>query len=468
MKQFKDPDWTPADHFTIPAQQVNVAADNLRKWFGAMLNHAEKQNQTSNAVGSVPSQAQVPGQETSMPPLNASNLMQLEQQEAARQRAKRAQTQGSTAPPAPTTSQPPFPLGATSPQGVPHIYANQPSVTQENLHIPPQKKQKRNATAQKDAGKQTAQTQPSPAPPAQKQQVQKKTPKPTDKDKKAFKCEVPECQYHVASFASQAELDKHTEEHHTKEEPITNPLEYAIEGFTIGLGLDKKKTAGAEPGDQKQKKQAESSEGAAQGVKTAKSSASQAAGTKAKSPGPNQGKTPGGNNTLMPPPSSSRVNPAVSKDGKEDAGKTSESPPDETKDPWADSLVSLEDIRETFGGFGDEALFNLGRDPLDELLASEAFTNIQTKDTPQSAETGANTTTPQDSDHSKDEDPAVRIGGDGRNSTPSDWVQLPAEIEESLLVNEPWEEIDWDSMLVDDWDDPSKATDGRDGKVLSI
>lgn len=308
----------------------------------------------------------------------------------------------------------------------------------DNLTIPPSKKLKRNPPGiQKDATKQ------SPA------QDQKPTPsdagKPAPKVAEAFKCVEPECKAHIKGFASQADLDKHVEEYHKADEPIEDPLQYALDSFRMGLGLDKGKTDAVEDG----KNRPASEEKPARSVKLgATPSASQMAraastgGVKASSPGSNLAKTPQAN--ALKPPSTLQTKPTPNLESKkEDIAKASESSP---KDPWEDSPVSLAAIQTTFSDIGDEAFFNLGNNTVNELLVSEAFINIQTKDTPQSVDTGANTQTPQDSDSFKDDEARMAT-----ETPPSDWVHLPTNIADSLMMAEDiWEEIEWDPMIIDD------------------
>ena len=130
------------------------------------------------------------------------------------------------------------------------------------------------------------------------------------------------------------------------------------------------------------------------------------------------------------------------------------------KDPWADSSISPETIRAAFGDLGDYKFPGLGPDPVDEFLASEMFTRVRSKDTPQSTDTGVNTQTPKDSDVSKDDEPDINISGmTDDNWIPSDWVNLPEELDEGLLMHEPWEKINWDAIegkdLDAEWDDGS-------------
>jgi hypothetical protein len=85
------------------------------------------------------------------------------------------------------------------------------------------------------------------------------------------------------------------------------------------------------------------------------------------------------------------------------------------------------------------------------------FTLVRSKDTPQSTDTGINSQTPKDSDISKDDELDINIGGmTDDNWIPSDWVNLPGNLEEGLLMAEPWEKINWDAIEAKEdleWDD---------------
>src|SRR5436190_21876490 len=89
MKQFKGPDWTLADRFTITPDYLDSAIPYLKKWFAAMISQVQGSRQ-NQAGTSRPTAHQVPtsqsGGQGNIPPLNASNLHQLEQQQEALQR----------------------------------------------------------------------------------------------------------------------------------------------------------------------------------------------------------------------------------------------------------------------------------------------------------------------------------------------------------------------------------------------
>ena len=325
----------------------------------------------------------------------------------------------------------------------------------DNLTLPPAKKHKRNPP-QKDMAKQS---------PAQQPQDQKATPsdagKPaaTPKAAEGFKCAEPECKAHIKGFASQEELDKHVEECHKADEPIENALEFALESFKVGLGLDKEKPTAAET----EKKQPASSEKPSLSVKPgATPSNSQmarttsSAGVKSTSPAlSNLAKTP--QTAALKPSGPSQVKPATGEEAKKDEAKSSEPSSGASKDAWADTQVSLDDIQMAFKGITDDAFLEYGNG-IRELLA-DAFTDMQANDTPHSTDTGANTQTPQDSDVSKDEDARMVA------ETPPDWVNLTSDIADHLVMTDRFVDVDWDSMLVED---APLSFGGDNDKVYSI
>ena len=163
----------------------------------------------------------------------------LQQQQEDFQRSRTANLQKNHSnqkpPAAPTTSAPPFPFGRQSPQGVPLIYNPTNELTQDKLVLPAAKKRKANAGSAATTPAQSAQTpgqQSSPpakmeSPKHQRTSVQSK-----------LKCTIADCKSKDV-FATQADLEKHVvESHPPKEEEITDPLAYCLEGFRIVLNLD--------------------------------------------------------------------------------------------------------------------------------------------------------------------------------------------------------------------------------------
>ena len=84
---------------------------------------------------------------------------------------------------------------------------------------------------------------------------------------------------------------------------------------------------------------------------------------------------------------------------------------------------------------------------MDEFINADMFANTQSKDTPDSVETAIITETPKDNDLPKVGD----LAGKGAeyledNWIPMDWINLPGRFEDGPLLNESWEDIDWDTL----------------------
>lgn len=384
--------------------------------------------------------------QANMPALNASNLQQLQQQEEALQRARRASSQTVSG----AAAIPQAPFGAPSPQGVPHAYGPG-SVPPEQLKLPPPKKRKQSQTG----------ATPVSAAPTSKAQAGK----PADARTTgaalggAFKCSVPECQHHYQGLATQNALDRHVAEAHQVEEPIENPLEFALESFRTCLVKDEDKSgapdlksiplvngkvaATSSPSKHEVKLEA------ATPVPTSAAAMGRApsqVGPKPSSPASNQQLTP--RTSTAKPAMPSPLKPTAGKDGKKEPAKMAEPGPsaDATpQDPWANSAISLDAIQDTFMEFADDG--GLGFGAMDEFLNPEMFTNTQAKDTPDSVETGLVTQTPKDTELPKTDDLNGKTEGSEGSWLPADWITFPGRLEDGIMMTDPWEEFDWD--LVD-------------------
>ncbi|KAE8144407.1 hypothetical protein BDV25DRAFT_95931 [Aspergillus avenaceus] len=458
MRQFKPgPDWTLNDHYTITPDSLLMSINYIKKLFQAMISRvSQHQNGQRPSVSQGPANVQQSTQ-NNMPALNATNLQQLQQQEEAIHRARRASSQTAVST---TSAVPPAPFGAPSPQGVPHAYGPG-SMPPQELKLPPPKKRK-----QSHAG---------PIPNAGAGSTKPQTAKQATTDAKAavaalagpFKCDVPECQHHYQGFATQAALDKHIEENHKAEESIEDPLQFALDSFSSFAKEENKPLESQEP-----KKSGSTLETPQMPPKIGIHSPS----TKETGATPaTAGATPIGRvpsqlgpkpispaSSQMPRAPPGKVSAAAKssgiKEGRKEVGEaTDRLPPGDvtTEDPWAASTISLEAIQDTFMDFGDDSSWGLG--PMDEFLNADMFANTQSKDTPDSVETAIVTQTPKDNDLPRSGD-MVSKGGDPveDNWIPVDWVNLPGRSDDGLLMNEPWEEIDWetidrrDNMSVDD------------------
>lgn len=448
MRQFKaTPEWTPNEQFTMAPQNLTACINFVKKY--CMFLRASQQQQQQQQQGQPagqrpnPAQAMAAGNQPNQQPmaaLNANNLQQLQQQEEALQRARRASSQSATGAPAP--------FGAPSPQGVPHAYGPG-SMPPEKLKLPPPKKRK-----QSHAGPIPGQS-PGAATPSSKATPGKAAAGDGKQQAAAlpFKCSVLECQQHFQGFATQAALDKHIEENHKADDVIEDPLEFALEGMRACLVKDEAQTE-ATPGLKKGGDL--KTEGATPATAGATPMGRMPSQLKA-------GGSPASNQQMTPRPSAGKTPAAmkatVSKESKKDAGKPAEPSGADAvlKDSWADSGVSLEAIHDTFADFGNDGLNGLGLDPLEEFLNADMFVNAESKDTPESVETGGATQTPKDGELSKDEEMNVNIGSslDDSNWLPDDWVFLPGRFNDQFLINGPTE-IDWESIDRKELDGPDQ------------
>lgn len=449
MRQFKPgPDWALNEQITIAPEYLSGTINYIKKLFHAMITRVNQQQ--NQAPGQRPNVTQGPSptaSQSNIPPLNASNLQQLQQQEEeALRRARRASGQSATG--SSTVPQPPF--GAPSPQGVPHAYGPG-SFPPEKLKLPPPKKRK-----QSHIGGGASPTTPTSRP---------QTAKPVNAAfAGSFKCGVPECQHHYQGFATQPALAKHMEESHKAEEPIHDPLEFAIKSIrdslvkdekagapdtkrTLGVALEIPQAPNRQGATTSPAKPQVKTEGTTPATGTPMGRVSSQVGFKSASPASNHHPTPRASGKAPIPSTGKQI---AAKEGKAAAGKPADpaqySEDTATKDPWAECAVSLEAIHDTFMDFGDESMHGLGADPMDEFVNSEMFTKVQSKDTPDSIETGVATQTPRESDTSRDED-FVKIGGPAEdNWIPVDWLSLPSQFEGGLLMNESWDDMDWETI----------------------
>ncbi|KAL2826055.1 hypothetical protein BDW59DRAFT_66755 [Aspergillus cavernicola] len=451
MRQFKPgPDWALNEQVTITPEYLTGTTNYIKKLFHHMIAKVNQQNQQQNQAPGQRSAASQGGPNMqqanqNMTPLNASNLQQLQQQEEALQRARRASSQTAASG---ASVIPPAPFGAPSPQGVPHAYGPG-GIPPQELKLPPPKKRKQSHPST------TPVSGPSgPKAPAIKQATAEAKPVIG-----TFKCSVPECQYHYQGFTTQNDLDKHIEDNHKVEEPIDNALEFALESFSTLVKEEKADAQGSTKGlgftiDMPFLASNKAGSLTKHEETTPMGRVSSQLAAKPTSPASSQQLTPFPSSNKAP--SSSSLKPALTRDSKKEPRKPAEQGLPAmamTKDPWADSAISIEAIRDTFMDLGDDG--GLGFGPMDEFLNAEMFTSTQ--DTPDSVETGIVTQTPKDSDMPKNED----VGGKNTNPTedswiPMDWYRLPGHFEDGLLTNETCENIDWEMV---DFKDGSMGID---------
>ena len=344
----------PRDMFSIRPAEVEQAKVMLRDMVKDLSDRFPAMKKESSAQGHAapPAQPHAPAAlpPASSTPLNAANLQQQQQQ--LNKMHQRSGSRSSQTPAAPTSAQPPFAFGASSPHGVP-AYITKSAVTQETLHIPARKKQKQNNGQITPGSNASPQVNKAPSPEVKRQQAPESKPQP----KPALCCSEPECDRHNVGFDSEESLRRHTQEEHIQ--PLENPVKYAQDNLAELLGLDS---------HGKSKSSAASGQftGAAAGVKTG-SKQGQTPNVKSEST-PGGGATPMDRQTSMirhpsaagvkpSPTSNPKGHPDSAKDAlaklqasqtKQGSQQTQEAA---TIDPWADATIDPSDLFQNFQGF---------------------------------------------------------------------------------------------------------------------
>jgi hypothetical protein len=346
--QFKKVDTgTPADHFTVSLEEFDKTLSSLTQYFQIVM------QQFGRHPASAQQQAAAQTGQAAQMALNAQNLQQHEQQQAAMHNARQAEQQqqkqtnkDSRAPPAPTSTAPPFALGPHSPQGIPRAYGPN-EVTRDKLKLPPRKKQKGNNQA--SAGSTPVQVQGTPA--ATSPQVSKPSPEIKKQPENAFRCTVPGCEFGKKGFATQPELVKHVEDtHRPKEKPIEKPVEFALDKIRKGLGLDengkmKAPKAAQKPAPQPMKRE-ESKQSATTKVKDEKPSN---AGTPMNRPVSQLGKAASPASATLKTPQMSNVKSTAATENKDDHAQSLARDSElRMAKLWEDSNVTPGDLDEAF------------------------------------------------------------------------------------------------------------------------
>lgn len=244
MHQFADLEKmkVPNETFSIRPAEIDAARAMLESmakdlaasvWGRNMMKNQQQgaaQNQNTQVEEQQQPQQQPQQQQTQVPqpaPLNEANLAKNTQA----LNKKSQQSQGSKAgqtPVAPTTAQPPFPFGASSPHGNPSYPGGKPK--DMNLQIPPARK-KQKITGQTPQG-----ATPSPQISKKGSPELKRAPEPQAPPKPVFLCKDPDCETSTVGFPSEQALQQHIEEEHTK--PKADPLKFCQESLALSLGLE--------------------------------------------------------------------------------------------------------------------------------------------------------------------------------------------------------------------------------------
>ncbi|EHK15591.1 uncharacterized protein TRIVIDRAFT_196418 [Trichoderma virens Gv29-8] len=176
-------------------------------------------------------QAQQQNQQKNQPghpaPLNAANLEKNAQ--ALKLNQQKQANKAGQVPPAPTTTQPPFPFGATSPHGNPS-YMSKPKDL--NLQLPPARKKQKIASGQHSGPPSQGAT---PSPQIAKT-VSPDIRRPQGTPKPVILCTEPDCDMSYVGFPNEQALQHHIDEEHTK--PKEDPVKFLQENLALALGLE--------------------------------------------------------------------------------------------------------------------------------------------------------------------------------------------------------------------------------------
>ncbi|KAK6601469.1 hypothetical protein H4I96_06810 [Botrytis cinerea] len=240
-KQFKDPATMrePKDTFSMRPADVEQTKEFLTTMVMDIVtkNPMFKKNggsSDSQGTSANPSGVSTGQASEAAVPLNAANLQQ-QQQQLLKMNHQRSNT--------PTSSQPPFPFGASSPHGQPTYPGKPPAFTPEKLHIPARKKQKPNGTPGQGQGTPGSTSSPQitkvPSPEVKRQQI----PEPKIPSKPTWPCNDEVCERQNTGFESQEELARHTQVEHRL--PMQNPQKFAEDHLRPVLGLDSQNQSNA-------------------------------------------------------------------------------------------------------------------------------------------------------------------------------------------------------------------------------
>lgn len=242
MKQYQDENFNIVDEFTMTAQELDVSIVRLKQSFSNVLKHykgpstmAKPQQQMGNTLpNAVNSPNLVPksrAREPDSQPRQAVRQTPMQRMHSSRE---------NRAPAAPTSDKAPFSFSAQSPppDGVPQAYGPT-QLTQDRLVIPPPKKRKVQSQGAGPAGSSAQQNAAQSVTSPQIQKVSSPRGSKPGSTSNAIKCSVPFCEVQDRGFNTVEDLARHTKENHQAVEPeIDDPLEWALEGVRIGLGIN--------------------------------------------------------------------------------------------------------------------------------------------------------------------------------------------------------------------------------------
>ena len=377
--------------------------------------------------------------------LSAANLQSHQsQQEALNIKARTLQkthTNNSNRPPsAPTESQPPFPIGGRPPHEISQFSVKN-ELTQDKLVLPVTKKRKPNNVASPSTSVQAPTPAKIDSPDAQR----------IPAVHHLIKCPVAQCETITTGFSSNADLEKHIADAH--EPVIKDPLDaaaYVIESMRLALNLDQngKSKPVQEPKVEPMQAQAMKISLSAQGQNSVKQEAATPMSRNPTQTGPsplsNQLKTPQAATNIKTPASEAK---SIGKDIKATAPANSQ--PAAAADPWANSHVKPEWLKQVFSGVAD-----LNRPVSDDFIVDWLERNpITPSTTPSSGILSKGS--PHKSDISANDTLNINVNAD--EWLPPEWFDdgLPSDMA-ALEVGDLMD-MDWDAAL-------GKLDEGEDGE----
>lgn len=223
----------PNELDSVRAMLEGMARDVANQYPQVMKRNATQQQ---HAPESGPQQGV--SENTATPPMGAPtplNAANLEKQNALNKIHQRTASKSGQPPAAPTTSQPPFPFGAQSPNGQP-TYIGKPAVTQADLQLPARKRPKTSGQPGLGSGGVSASSSPQVQKASSPELVKRQTPAEHTTPKLAYQCPEPSCEAHSTGFATEEARRNHIEEEHVK--PLQDPFKFMTENLATRLGLD--------------------------------------------------------------------------------------------------------------------------------------------------------------------------------------------------------------------------------------
>ncbi|KAF5501690.1 hypothetical protein CGCS363_v006477 [Colletotrichum siamense] len=235
IKQFEDGETmlNPKAVFSIRPAEINEVRRLLETMARDCANFQKKGAAPPQQQGgqAAPNQANATPTQGGQPaPLSAANLEK--QTQALNKMHSRSNSKSGGPPAAPTTSQPPFSFGATSPHGQPTYAQPKPKVSRDNLTLPPRKKTKTDTPPQPSQATPSPQISKSGSPELKRQPA----PEPKAPPKPMFLCPEADCEMATTGLPSEQARQAHIQEEHVK--PLEDPMKFMQENLALSLGLD--------------------------------------------------------------------------------------------------------------------------------------------------------------------------------------------------------------------------------------